>query len=108
MSDPNNNNKRGGSFVGFLAFLVTMFAALLYLVAMSLSFFDIDIKIIDTLQSVASVIMICIVSITGWRFVKTRNAVWKTIYILVLLAVVASVVIPVALQFIPAESAQGA
>ena len=105
----SDNNGNGGSFVGFLAFLVTMFAAVLYLVAMSLSFFDIDVKIIDTLQSVASVIMICIVSIIGWRFVKTRSLVWKTIYILVLVAVVASVVIPVAVQFIPSDTAaQGA
>ena len=98
-----DNNGKGGSFVGFLAFLVTMFAAILYLVAMALSFFEIDVKIIDTLQSVASVIMICIVSVTGWRFVKTKSTPWKLVYILVLLAVVASVVIPVALQFIPAE-----
>ena len=98
----DGNNGRGGGFVGFLAFVVTMFAAILYLVAMALSFFEIDIKIIDTLQSVAAVIMICIVSVTGWRFVKTRRAPWKLAYILVLLAVVASVVIPVALQFITA------
>ncbi|MCH5152479.1 MAG: hypothetical protein J1F68_00765 [Clostridiales bacterium] len=101
MGDKNGN---GGSFVGFLAFCVTMFAAILYLLAMALSFFEIDIKIIDTLQSVASVIMICIVSVTGWRFVKTKSMPWKLVYILVLLAVVASVVIPVAVQFAASNS----
>ncbi|MCH5156838.1 MAG: hypothetical protein J1G02_03055 [Clostridiales bacterium] len=99
MSDPNN---RGGKFVGFLAFCVTMFAAILYLVSFVLSFWNIYDNTIAVMQSVASVIMICIVSIVGWRFVKTRNIIWKTIYIIVLLAVVASVVIPVCLQFIPA------
>lgn len=95
----SENNRNGGNFVGFLAFLVTMFAAILYLVAMALSFFEIDVKIIDTLQSIATVIMIVIVSVTGWRYVKTKSIAWKLIYILVLVAVVSSVVIPVALQF---------
>ena len=107
MSDPNNN-RPGGSFVGFLAFCVTMFAAILYLVSFVLSFWNIYDNTIAVMQSVASVIMIVIVSIIGWRFVKTRNSVWKTIYIVLLVAVVASVVIPVVLQFIPADSAQGA
>lgn len=95
----NNGNGKGGNFVGFLAFVVTMFAAILYLVAMALSFFEIDVKVIDTLQSVATVIMIVIVSITGWRYVKTKSIAWKLIYVLVLVAVVGSVVVPVALQF---------
>ena len=99
----NEPNGRGGSFIGFLAFCVTMFAAILYLVAMSLSFFEIDVKIVDTLQSIASALMICIVSVIGWRFVKTRNTVWKTIYVMVLLIVVASVIIPVVLQFVAAK-----
>ena len=95
----SDNNGNGGKFVGFLAFVVTMFAAILYLVAMALSFFEIDVKIVDTLQSIATVIMIVIVSVTGWRYVKTKSIAWKLIYVLVLVAVVSSVVIPVALQF---------
>ena len=102
-NNENNGNHGNGGFVGFMAFVVTMFAAILYLVAMALSFFEIDVKIIDTLQSIATVIMIVIVSVTGWRFVKTKGIAWKLIYILVLLAVVSSVVVPVALQFISAN-----
>lgn len=96
MSNPNG---RGGSLVGFIAFLATMFAAVLYLVSFVLSFFDISFPLFETLQSIASVIMICIVSVTGWRYVKTRSRVWKLIYVLVLLAVVACVVIPVVRQY---------
>ena len=97
----NENNGNGGRFVGFLAFLVTMFAAVLYLVSFVLTFLNISDEIVNTMFRVATVILICIVSVTGWRFVKTKSLPWKLVYILVLLAVVASVVVPVALQFIP-------
>ena len=102
MSEPSNNGRGGGSFVGFLAFCVTMFAAALYLVSFVLSFWDIRAEVIDTMFRVATVLLICTVSIIGWRFVKSRSAVWKAIYLLVLLAVVASVAVPIALQYLAA------
>lgn len=95
----SDNGNRGGSFWGFLAFVVTMFAAVLYLLSFVLSFWEIDVKVIDTLSSVASVIMICIVSVFGWRFIKRRSLTWRLLYVFLLLAVVASVVVPVVLQF---------
>ena len=98
-----NQNGNGGSFKGFLAFCVTMFAAVLYLLSFVLTFWDISNNTIDVLSSIASVIMICIVSVTGWRFVKTKSTLWKLIYIMVLLAVVASVVVPVVMQITAAE-----
>lgn len=101
-----SDNNGGGRFVGFLAFLVTMLAATLYLVSMVLSFFDIpDFPWFETLQSVASVIMIVIVSITGWRYVKTKAIAWKLVYVFVLLTVVASVVVPIALKIVAAQQA---
>lgn len=99
----SDNNGGGGKFVGFLAFLVTMFAAVLYLVAMVLSFFDISSGVIASMQSIASVLMIIIVSSIGWRYVKTKSFAWKLTYVIVLLAVVASVVVPVALQISAAK-----
>lgn len=91
--------KKSGGFLSFLAFCVTMFAAVLYLIAMVLSFLEMEFAIINTMQSVASVLMICIVSTMGWRYVKTKSFTWKLVYTLILLAVVASVVVPVVLQF---------
>ena len=99
----DNNNGRGGRFWGFLAFLVTMFAAVLYLVAMVLSFFETSSSVINSMQSVASVIMICIVSVFGWRFIKRRSLTWRLLYVLLILAVVASVVVPPVLDIIAAQ-----
>ena len=93
-------NGLGGRFWGFLAFLVTMFAAVLYLLAMVLGFFDISSALINSMQSVASVIMICIVSVFGWRFVKSRSLTWRLLYVLLILAVVASVVVPPVIEIV--------
>ena len=93
----SDNNGRGGRFVGFIAFLVTMIAALLYLTSLVFSFVNIDstsFPIFETLKSVAEVMLIVIVSVIGWRYVKTKHLAWKLIYVFVLLAVVASVVVP--------------
>ena len=99
-----SENNGGGRFVGFLAFLVTMIAATLYLVSMALSFFDIpNFPWFETLQSIATVIMIVIVSIIGWRYIKTKATAWKLVYFFVLLTVVASVVVPLALKIVAAQ-----
>ena len=101
----SDNNGRGGRFWGFLAFLVTMFAAVLYLVAMILGFLEISSAVISSMQSVASVIMICIVSVFGWRFIKHRSITWKLLYVLLILAVVASVAVPPIVEIIKAKQA---
>ena len=98
-----SDNGRGGRFWGFLAFLVTMFAAVLYLVAMVLKLLDISIAVIGTMQSVATVILICIVSVFGWRFVKSRSLSWRLLYVLLILAVVASVVVPPIVEIVKAQ-----
>ena len=100
-----SDNGRGGSFWGFLAFIVTMFAAILYLVAMVLKFLDISIAVIGTMQSVATVILICIVSVFGWRFIKHRSLTWRLLYVVLILAVVASVVVPPILEIVAAKQA---
>ena len=95
------DNNNGGGVLGFLAFLATMFAAVLYLTSLVLSFLDVNLTVFETLQSIATVIMICIVSITGWRYVRSKSLVWRLIYVLILLAVVASVIVPVVIKYIP-------
>ena len=62
--------RRGGGFLGFLAFLVTIFAAVLYLIALILDFINVSIPtVIDTMRSVASMITMRIVGMLGWKFV---------------------------------------
>ena len=96
-----SGKRDNGGFLGFFAFLVTIFAAVLYLVALILQFVKVDVpQVIDTMRLVASTITICIVGLLGWRFVKNRASWCKTLYVLLILAVVACVVVPIILQYV--------
>ncbi len=93
--------RRGGGFLGFLAFLVTIFAAVLYLIALILDFINVSIPtVIDTMRSVASMITMCIVGMLGWKFVRNRAAWCKALYILLILIVVVCVVTPIVLDIV--------
>ena len=68
--------------------------ALLYVIALVLSCVGVNSKIVGSLQGVATAIMICIVAVLAWRYVRAKQAVWKVLYILCLLLVLAGIVVP--------------
>ncbi len=96
-----NSSRESGGVLGFVAFLVTIFAAVLYLVALILQFIHVTVPVIDTMRSVASMLTICIVALLGWKFVKRRATWCKVLYVLLVLAVVVCVVLPIVLHYIP-------
>ncbi len=95
-----NTERQGGGFLSFVAFLVTVFATVLYLVALILQFIKVSVPIIETMRSVASMLTICIVGLLGWRFVKHRAAWCKLFYVLLILTVIVCVVLPIVLQYV--------
>ncbi len=102
--DPDEKpTRRGGGFLSFVAFLVTVFVAVLYLVALILQFIKVDVPIIQTMRLVASTITMCIVGMLGWGFVRNRAAWCKVLYVLLILIVVVCVVVPIVLQYLPAK-----
>ncbi|MGN0748259.1 MAG: hypothetical protein ACI4L1_01065 [Christensenellales bacterium] len=68
--------------------------AILYLVATILSFCGISVKVVSALQGVATAIAICIVAILAWKYVRYKQAVWKVLYIVLLLVVVLGIILP--------------
>ena len=102
MTTPKHPNAAAAEFWDFFAFLVTMFAAVLYLVALILQFINVsEPQIINTMRSVASTITMCIVGAMGWRFVRNRSTGIRVLYVLLILIVVACVVTPIVLQYLP-------
>ena len=96
-----SERKSSGGFLGFLAFLVTIFAAVMYLVVLILVWIDVQVpKVIETMRSVASMITISIVGLLGWKFVRNRSAWCRVLYVLLVLTVVVCVVVPIVLQFV--------
>ena len=69
-------------------------AALLYVIAMILSLVNVDFVVVTALQNIAMAVMVVIVSILAWRYVRNKEMVWKVIYVLCLLLVVAGIIVP--------------
>lgn len=69
-------------------------AALLYVIAMILSLVDVNFVVVTALQNIAMAVMVVIVSILAWRYVRNKEMVWKVLYVLCLLLVVAGIIVP--------------
>lgn len=72
--------------------------ALLYVISMILHLVGVTAVAVLALQGIATAIMICIVSVLAWRYVRPKPAVWKVLYILSLLIVIVGVVIPLVVK----------
>lgn len=69
-------------------------AALLYVIAMILKLVNVDFVAVTALQNVAMAAMAVIVSILAWRYVRNKEMVWKVLYVLCLLLVIAGIIVP--------------
>ncbi len=77
-----------------ISFWVIVAATILYAVALILSACGVSSVAVSALQGIAAAIMIIIVSILAWRYVRPKPAVWKVLYIVCLLIVIAGIVVP--------------
>ena len=77
-----------------ISFWTIVLVTLLYVVSLVLAACGINLRIIGALQGVATAIMISIVSVLAWRFVRSKPSVWKVLYIICLLVVIAGIIVP--------------
>lgn len=77
-----------------ISMYVIVAVAILYLVSMILSLAEVNLKVVSALQGVATAIMICITAVLAWRYVVKKPTVWKVLYFVCLLVVIAGVIVP--------------
>lgn len=77
-----------------VAFWTMVVITILFALALVLSMLGLNAKIISALQNVATAVAICLVAVLGWRYVRSRELVWKILYIICLLVVIAGIIIP--------------
>ncbi len=77
-----------------ISMYVIVAVAILYLVSMILSLAGVNLKVVSALQGVATAIMICITAVLAWRYVAKKPTVWKVLYFVCLLVVIAGVIVP--------------
>lgn len=77
-----------------ISFWTIVAVTILYLVSLVLSACGVSLKIVGALQGVATAIMISIVAVLAWRFVRNKPTIWKVLYVICLLVVIAGIIVP--------------
>lgn len=77
-----------------ISFWTIVAVTILYAIALILSACGVSLSVVGILQGIATAVMIVIVSILAWRYVKAKQMVWKVLYIICLLIVIAGIIVP--------------
>lgn len=85
-----------GSFWGLnkLSFYMIAVVAIAYLVSMILSLCGTNLKVVSAVQNLATAVLICIVSYLAWKYVRSKQTVWKVLYFVLLLVIIIAIIIP--------------
>ena len=90
-SSSSSSNKWG---LNKISFWVIVAVTIIYAVSLVLGACGINLVIVSALQGVATAIMITIVAILALRYVRPKQAVWKVLYFICLLIVIAGIIVP--------------
>lgn len=77
-----------------ISFWLIVAATILYAVALILSACGVSSIAVSALQGIAAAAMIIIVAILAWRYVRPKPAVWKVLYFVCLLIIIAGIIVP--------------
>ncbi len=93
-SKSTSSSKSGMWGLNKISFWTIVAVTVLYAVALILAACGVTSVAVSALQGVAAAMMIIIVSILAWRYVKPKQVVWKVLYFVCLLIVIAGIIVP--------------
>ena len=97
-NDNKSNKPRNAWSLNKLSFYLIVATAILYLVGMILSCVGLSGPVL-ILQGIANAIMICVVAVLAYRYIRNKPTVWLVLYIVVLLVVLVGIIIPAIMLF---------
>ena len=83
-----------------ISFYLLGAAAILYLIGLILSAVNAS-KLstaVSILQALATALMICVVAVLGWRYVRPKQKVWLVLYFTFMLVIVAGIIVPMCIR----------
>jgi len=86
------NQKTWG--INKISFYAIGTVAVLYILAVVFKFIGLNLTIISVLQNLATALMIGVVAVLAWNYVANKALVWKILYLVCLLVVIAGIIIP--------------
>ena len=93
----SSSSKRSSWGLNKISFWTIVAVTVLYAIALILSACGINATVVNALQGLATAIMIVIVAILAWKYVRPKQMVWKVLYFVCLLIVIAGIIIPMIL-----------
>ena len=93
-SSSSNSSKKTVWGLNKISFWTIVAVTFLYALSLILSACGINMKVVNALQGVATAIMIIIVAILSWKYVRPKQMVWKVLYVICLLIVIAGIIVP--------------
>lgn len=93
-SSSSNSSKKTVWGLNKISFWTIVAVTFLYALSLILSACGINMKVVNALQGVATAIMIIIVAILAWKYVRPKQMVWKVLYVICLLIVIAGIIVP--------------
>ena len=77
-----------------ISFWTIVAVTILYAIALILSACGVSVTSVSVLQGIATAIMIIIVAILAWKYVRPKQLIWKVLYFVCLLIVIAGIIVP--------------
>lgn len=93
-SSSSSSSKRTVWGLNKISFWTIVAVTFLYAVSLVLAACKVNPTVVTALQGVATAIMIIIVAILAWRYVRPKPMVWKVLYVICLLIVIAGIIVP--------------
>lgn len=94
----SSSSKRSSWGLNKISFWTIVAVTVLYAIALILSACGINATVVNALQGLATAIMIVIVAILAWRYVRSKQMIWKVLYFVCLLIVIAGIIVPLVLS----------
>ena len=95
-STSSKSTNRSSWGLNKISFWTIVAVTILYAISLVLTAIGTDVlmTVVRVLQGLATAIMICIVAILAWRYVRSKPVIWKVLYVICLLIVIAGIIIP--------------
>lgn len=97
-SSSSSSSKKTVWGLNKISFWTIVAVTFLYALSLILSACGINMKVVSALQGVATAIMIIIVAVLAWRYVRPKQMVWKVLYVICLLIVIAGIIVPLVIS----------
>ncbi len=94
----SSSSRRSTWGLNKISFWTIVAVTVLYAIALILSACNINATVVNALQGIATAIMIVIVAILAWKYVRSKQMIWKVLYFVCLLIVIAGIIVPLVIS----------